>query len=301
MKIQTAKHMGLCFGVKDAIKLAETSAKNGPTTILGPLAHNPAIQRRLQDQRIGFVQHPQEAITRELIITAHGVSNRTRVEVHQAGFDVKDATCPLVHFAHRSLLQLVEEGYYPVVIGKAGHIEVRGLTGDLDAFTIVLSESDIMNIPQQDRIGIISQTTQPIDKVRLLVARIKERFPEAEVQFKDTVCHPTKQRQSAAVALGKSSDVVVVIGGRTSNNTRQLSETISNYCTRVHQIESITDLKQHWFCDSDTVGVTAGTSTPDETVKPILRQLEAWAAEWDPKDQDTALHAMAAGPARQNY
>ena len=184
MKIQTAKHMGLCFGVKDAIKLAETSAKNGPATILGPLAHNPAIQRRLQDQRIGFVQHPQEAITRELIITAHGVSNRTRIEVHQAGFDVKDATCPLVHFAHRSLLQLVEEGYYPVVIGKAGHIEVRGLTGDLDAYTIVLSESDIMNIPQQDRIGIISQTTQPIDKVRLLVTRIKERFPEAEVQFK---------------------------------------------------------------------------------------------------------------------
>ena len=93
-----------------------------------------------------------------------------------AGFDVKDATCPLVHFAHRSLLQLVEEGYYPVVIGKAGHIEVRGLTGDLDAHTIVLSESDIMNIPCQDRIGIISQTTQPIDKVLFLVAKIKERF-----------------------------------------------------------------------------------------------------------------------------
>jgi len=170
----------------------------------------------------------------------------------------------------------------------------------LDAYTIVLSESDIMNIPEQDRIGIISQTTQPIDKVRLLVAGIKERFPEAEVQFKDTVCHPTKQRQSAAVALGKSSDVVVVIGGRTSNNTRQLSETISNYCTRVHQIESITDLKQHWFCDSDTVGVTAGTSTPNETVKPILRQLDAWAAERDSKDRDTALNTMA-GPAHQDY
>lgn len=300
MKIQTAKHMGLCFGVKDAIKLAETSAKNGPTTILGPLAHNPAIQKRLQNQRIGFVKRHEEASTRELIITAHGVSNRTREAAHLAGFDIKDATCPLVHFAHRSMLQLFEKGYYPVVIGKADHIEVRGLTGDLDAFTVVLSESDILHIPRKDRIGVISQTTQPIDKVRLLVAKIKERFPQSDVQFKDTVCHPTKQRQSSAIALGKSSDVVVVIGGKTSNNTRQLSETISHYCTRVHQIQTITDLKKGWFQETDTVGVTAGTSTPDETIDPVIRQLEAWAEEWEEVHQHRTSPILA-GSAERDY
>jgi len=300
MNIQTAKHMGLCFGVRDAIKLAETSAKSGPTTILGPLAHNPAIQKRLLDQRIGFVERHEEAFTRELIITAHGVSNRTREAAQQAGFDMKDATCPLVHFAHRSLLQLVEEGYYPVIIGKADHIEVRGLTGDLDTFTVVLSEPDILNIPQKDRIGVVSQTTQPIDKVRLLVAGIRERFPESDVQFKDTVCHPTKQRQSAAVSLGKSSDVVVVIGGKTSNNTRQLSDTISHYCTRVYQIESVTDLKPNWFKETDTVGVTAGTSTPDETIRTVIRQLEAWSAEWSVVPQGKSSPVMA-GSADRDY
>jgi len=262
--------------------MAEETAKSKTVTIFGPLAHNPSIQDRLTHQGVRFAQKHQDATTKDLIITAHGTSDRTRQEIKAAGFNVQDATCPLVHFAHRSLLELIKGGYYPVIIGKADHIEVRGLTGDLQHFTVVLEKSDIEKIPNRPRMGIMSQTTQPIDRVRSLVESIQAHFPEAEIRFTDTVCHPTKQRQKAAVELGKHSDVVVVIGGKTSNNTRQLSETISRFCGRVHQIETVNDLSQSWFQPEDTVGITAGTSTPDEVIQPVIEQLETWNTSWAP-------------------
>ena len=276
MKINVARHMGLCFGVKDAIQLAEETAKNAPVTIFGPLAHNPSIQNRLMKQGVQFAAQHQHAKTDTLIVTAHGTSDRMRKEIKEAGFDVKDATCPLVHFAHRSLMELVKGGYYPVIIGKADHIEVRGLTGDLKDYTVVLQASDIDQIPQSKGIGIISQTTQPINHVQGLVDQIKKRFPESEIRFTDTVCHPTKQRQKSAVELGQQSDVVIVIGGKTSNNTRQLSNTVSRYCSRVYQIEKVTDLNRAWFDSDDIVGITAGTSTPDEVIQPVIKQIKAW-------------------------
>jgi 4-hydroxy-3-methylbut-2-enyl diphosphate reductase len=284
--------MGLCFGVKDAIQMAEETAQKAPVTIFGPLAHNPAIQNRLLEQGVRFTEQHQTAKTDTLIVTAHGTSDRMRHEIKNAGFNVKDATCPLVHFAHRSLMELVKGGYYPVIIGKADHIEVRGLTGDLEDYTIVLQDSDINHIPQSKRIGIMSQTTQPIDHVQGLVEGIKVRFPESEIRFIDTVCRPTKQRQKAAVELGQQSDVVVVIGGRSSNNTRQLSETVSRYCSRVYQIEKVTDLNRSWFDPDDVVGITAGTSTPDNVIRPVIAQLELWGHAEFPALEETHAGVM---------
>jgi 4-hydroxy-3-methylbut-2-en-1-yl diphosphate reductase len=277
MKIRLARHMGLCFGVKDAIQLAEERARHGPTTILGPLAHNQTIQQRLTERGVAFVERHQDANTRDLIITAHGISNHTRQSVQDAGFNIRDATCPLVHFAHRTLHSLVQDGFYPIIIGKRDHIEVRGLTGDLRTFSIVEEASDIDEIPHVPRIGIVSQTTQPIERVRAWVQQIEDRFPDSKVCFKDTVCQPTKQRQSAALNLGRSCDVVIVIGGKNSNNTHQLTETVSRHCERVHQIERVADLDPDWFLSTDEVGVTAGTSTPGEVIRPILERLTEWA------------------------
>jgi 4-hydroxy-3-methylbut-2-en-1-yl diphosphate reductase len=274
--------MGLCFGIKDAIQLTEEIARNEPVTIFGPLAHNASIQNRLVEKGVQFADKHQDARTETLIVTAHGTSDRMRREMREAGFQVQDATCPLVHFAHRSLMELVKEGYYPVIIGKADHIEVRGLTGDLDTYTIVLNHGDIKKIPNVKRIGIMSQTTQPMDRVQSLVEKIKLRFPQAEIRFTDTVCHPTKQRQKAAIDLGQESDVVIVIGGKTSNNTRQLSDTVSRFCERVHQIENVADLCESWFQSDDNVGITAGTSTPDEVIQPVIQQLNAWNSSWSP-------------------
>lgn len=293
MKINVARHMGLCFGIKDAIQLAEETSKKTPVTIFGPLAHNRSIQNKLTEQGVQFINQHQQAKTDTLIVTAHGTSDRKRREIKEAGFDVKDATCPLVHFAHRSLMELARGGYYPVIIGKSDHIEVRGLTGDLDEYTVILDESEIDQIPSSKRIGVVSQTTQPIDHVNALVDQIKARFPKSEIRFTDTVCHPTKQRQKSAIDLGQESDIVIVIGGKNSNNTKQLSVTVSKYCSRVHQIESVTDLDQEWFESEDIVGITAGTSTPDEVIQPVIEQLKLWDRVESPALVETHAKVLA--------
>jgi len=204
-----------------------------------------------------------------VMVTAHGASERALNETRRLGLNVLEATCPLVHVAHRSLKKLVEEGFHPVVIGKREHVEVRGMTEDLAEFDVVLVEEEIAKLQERSRFGIISQTTQPIEKVRRLVQLIREGFPKSEVRFIDTVCQPTKQRQSAAVELAQKCDVVVVIGGAHSNNTHELVKTCSQFCPRVHHVQMADDLCAEWFCDDDTVGITAGTSTPDEVIQKV--------------------------------
>jgi 4-hydroxy-3-methylbut-2-enyl diphosphate reductase len=192
--------------------------------------------------------------------------------------NVLEATCPLVHVAHRSLTRLVQEGFYPVIIGKRDHVEVRSMTEDLDEFDVVLGPEDVANLRERPRFGVIAQTTQPIDKVRQLVQLLRERFPQSEVRFIDTVCQPTKQRQNAAVELARQCDVVVVIGGAHSNNTRELVETCSKICSRVHHVQTASDLREDWFRAEDTIGVTAGTSTPDTVIGEIEHRLRDFAA-----------------------
>jgi 4-hydroxy-3-methylbut-2-en-1-yl diphosphate reductase len=121
---------------------------------------------------------------------------------------------------------------------------------------------------------VISQTTQPIEKVRWLVQLIRGRFPASEVRFVDTVCQPTKQRQNAAIELAQRCDVVVVIGGAHSNNTHELVDTCLRFCRRVHHVQTAGDLRKEWFCRADTVGITAGTSTPDKLINDIQQQLK---------------------------
>ena len=185
-----------------------------------------------------------------------------------------EATCPLVHVAHRSLKKLVEEGFHPVIIGKRDHVEVRGMTEDLAEFDVVLCEDDVAKLRELPRFGVIAQTTQPIEKVRQLVQLIRERFPDSEVRFVDTVCQPTKQRQSAAIELAQKCDVVIVIGGAHSNNTHELVKTCSRFCARVHHVQTADDLRADWFFAGDVVGITAGTSTPDSLINEVEQQIK---------------------------
>jgi 4-hydroxy-3-methylbut-2-enyl diphosphate reductase len=272
MKIIRAEHLGMCFGVKDAIALALATAGQEPLTILGDLVHNETVLAELRARGIRFGQQPATVATSTVMITAHGVSDRTLNAARQRGLNVLEATCPLVHVAHRSLQKLVAEGFYPVIIGKRDHVEVRGMTEDLDMFDVVLDEIDVAKLREHPRFGVIAQTTQPIEKVRRLVQWLRERFPNSEVRFVDTVCQPTKQRQNAAVELARKSDVVVVIGGAHSNNTHELVNTCAQFCARVHHVQTADDLLPDWFHADDIVGLTAGTSTPDSTIQ----QVEAW-------------------------
>jgi 4-hydroxy-3-methylbut-2-enyl diphosphate reductase len=273
MKIIRAEYLGMCFGVRDAIALAVETAKREPLTVLGDLVHNKTVLDRLRAKGIQFEQKSAEAGTRSVMITAHGASERALNEARRHGLNVLEATCPLVHVAHRALTKLVGEGFHPVVIGKRDHVEVRGMTEDLDEFDVVLGEEEIAMLQESPRFGVISQTTQPIEKAWRLVQLIREKFPKSEVRFVDTVCQPTKQRQSAAIELAQKCDVVVVIGGAHSNNTHELVKTSSQFCARVHHVQTADDLREGWFVDAETVGITAGTSTPDLVIDAVERLL----------------------------
>jgi 4-hydroxy-3-methylbut-2-enyl diphosphate reductase len=276
MKIIRAAHMGMCFGVRDAIALAEAQAQSQSLTILGDLVHNETVLTQLHSQGVQIKHQVAEISTATVMITAHGASERTLNQVRARGLRVIEATCPLVHHAHRVVRQLVRDGYHPVIIGRRDHVEVRGIIEDLEDYDVILSEEDVGRLEERPRFGLAAQTTQPIDRVRRLVELVQIRFPKAEVRFVDTVCQPTKHRQSAARELAQQCDVVVVIGGARSNNTRELVATCQEHCERVHYVQTAADLRSVWFNGTERVGLTAGTSTPDS----VIAEVEAWLQEF---------------------
>ncbi len=274
MKVILAESMGMCFGVRDAVALALNSPHRAELTILGELVHNTAVQRRLREagvRSVAAIDSPVE--TPRVMITAHGASHAAIAGLRARGLEVEEATCPLVAHAHRSLQRLVAQGYFPVVIGSPDHVEVRGMVGDLAEYEVIPDATAIFRLADRPRLGVVSQTTQPIDFVREIVARIRATFPEAEVRFQDTVCQPTKERQQAARDLAGRCDVVIVIGGRNSNNTRQLVRTVEAAGTRAYQVEGPDELCPEWWAGAASVGLTAGTSTPDEVIAAVHHAL----------------------------
>jgi len=293
MKILRAEHLGMCFGVRDAITLAKARAAEQPVTILGQLVHNQTVLDDLKQSGVRMAEQIGDVTTKNVLITAHGTSQRNLMEIRERGLEVFEATCPLVRYAHNSVLKLARAGYHPVIIGQRNHVEVRGLTGDLDEFDVVLSEEDIAALSAHERFGVASQTTQPIARVRELVGVLKRQFPQSEVRFVDTVCQPTKQRQQAAEELARQSDVVIVVGGANSNNTKELVNTCWRFCPYVHHVQGPEDVKPEWFTRAETIGLTAGTSTPDlviDAVEARLREMNQLTKQ--EKEEHHELHAL---------
>lgn len=276
MEVRMAEHMGMCFGVRDAVDLALHLTRQGPITILGDLVHNPDVVTQMESAGAARAQQVDEVKTRALLLTAHGTATRVKLQLRDQGFQVHDATCPLVKRAHKAVEKLAAEGYFPVVVGQAGHVEVRGLVGDLNECAVILSEADLaqLDAPAQRgaRFGVIAQTTQPLALVEELVAALRRRFPNHEVEFVDTVCQPTKDRQDAMERLIAEADAVVVVGGPNSNNTRKLTELARSQGRRAFQVASAAELRPEWFEGVRVVGVTAGTSTPD----PVIQEVKEW-------------------------
>ena len=281
MRIIRAAHLGMCFGVRDAIALALEQADAGPLTILGDLVHNPTVLRALDAKGVAIARDVADVRTPTLMVTAHGTSGRTLAQTRAMGLAVVEATCPLVHVAHRAVASLALNGYHVVIVGQRDHVEVRGLTGDLDrgSFDVVLEDDDVLALDEYPRIGVAAQTTQPVERVRRLVALIRRRFPQSDVRVIDTVCMPTKERQSAAIEMARQADVVIVIGGQTSNNTRELVKTCASYCRSVHHVETDADIQPEWLESANVVGLTAGTSTPDDVIDRVEAHIRSIAME----------------------
>jgi 4-hydroxy-3-methylbut-2-enyl diphosphate reductase len=305
MEVRMADHMGMCFGVRDAIDLALRLTRQGPLTIMGDLVHNPDVLAQMDAAGAARAGKPGDVRTRALLLTAHGTADRVKLQLRQEGHQVHDATCPLVKRAHVALQRLVAEGCHPVVIGQADHVEVRGLVGDFDNYSIVLAEDDLSQLDTKlaadARLGVVAQTTQPLTLVLDLVAAMRRRWPAADIRFVDTVCQPTKDRQEAMQGLIADTDAVVVVGGPESNNSRKLTELAQRAGRPAFMVARASELRPEWFRGVRVVGVTAGTSTPEAAIQEVRAWLEAIAsAECQPgmaTTSDETMHANAPSPA----
>jgi len=278
MQVKMADHLGMCFGVRDAIELALRLTRQGPLTIFGDLVHNRDVIEEMAAAGATRALLPEAVETRSLLLTAHGTADRVKQQLRAKGHQVHDATCPLVKRAHLALDKLVAEGRYPVIIGQENHVEVRGMVGDLDEYAIILEENDVEKlagpVARNPRLGVVAQTTQPSGHVQHLVEGLRRRFPAADVAFIDTVSQPTKDRQDAMRRLIAEADVLVVVGGPDSNNSRKLTELARENGKPAYQVAGVTELCAEWFAGARVVGISAGTSTPQHVIQAVRDWLE---------------------------
>ncbi|MBA3684028.1 MAG: 4-hydroxy-3-methylbut-2-enyl diphosphate reductase [Planctomycetes bacterium] len=282
MRITLAQAMGTCFGVQDAIDLALEPRFRDRLTVVGQLVHNPQVTERLRANGVRIVERDQiDTITTDAVmITAHGAADTTKRDLEAKGFTVFDATCPLVIRLHKLARFLEREGYFPVVIGQSEHVEVRGVVGNLREAAVVYDLNDLEVLRGHPRIGVVSQTTNRLEQVQRLVQAIRALPWVSEVRFVDTICQPVKERQQAIQdLLTQDIDLGIVIGGRNSANTRKLLELIHDRGIEVHHIERSEDLDPAWFIGKQHVGITAGTSTPQDVIEAVNHAVRALAEQ----------------------
>lgn len=275
MRVIRADAMGFCFGVRDALNLTETIPHPELVTIHGELVHNESVQKHLEQR--GFHTTPEDQRqflpeTTNVLITAHGISDRERERLESAGKHLIDTTCPLVRHVHQTAQALAEEGYHVIVIGRRGHVEVQGLIEDLPDFEIVSHPEDVRPW-SKTRLGIICQTTTPPWLAEQIRSAIEAKNPQAEIRFVNTICQPTRDRQQAVERLCRQVDAVVVVGGANSNNTQQLVALCRRQGTLAYHVQTADDLHSEWFQGCQVVGLTAGTSTRDETIQAVHERL----------------------------
>jgi 4-hydroxy-3-methylbut-2-enyl diphosphate reductase len=274
MKVSLANAMGTCFGVRDAIDLAMSPEFNSDLTIVGQLVHNPQVSESLKKNGVSLVPGIEEIDqikTKKVMITAHGAADKTKQKLQDAGFIVYDATCPLVMRVHQTIKSLVTKGYFPVVIGQEDHVEVKGIVGDLEDHLVINNEDDFKKIKKSGyrKLGIVSQTTQQTDKVESLVEKIKALDYVDDVSFVNTICQPTQDRQVAVHELADQVDLMIVIGGFNSSNTKKLIHVCEEKGVEARHIESFHQLSKEWFIGKKHVGITAGTSPPEDILNHV--------------------------------
>lgn len=278
MKVIHAYAMGLCFGVRDALDYIAAVPDPANVTVYGELVHNEKVNNRLV--RLGFRQLTEQRRdaalpeTGSVLITAHGISDTERTRLEQAGRRLLDTTCPLVRRAHDAALQLDAEGRLVILIGRRGHVEARGLVGDLRRSEVVESPAEVCCY-DTERLGVLCQTTTPDSIAGVVLERIYRLNPGKDIRFIDTVCRPTRERQQALAQMLPRVDAVVVVGASNSRNTLELVELARSRGLRAFRAQSAADLDPAWLEGCETVGLTAGTSALDETIEEVYRALLA--------------------------
>lgn len=282
MQIERATEMGFCFGVRQALKTVERAVPQyGELVTLGAIVHNPQVVAKLARQGIKMIENLGEVPGKVVVIPSHGVGEQIIEEMKEKELHIVDATCPFVHKAQRAAAQLARAGFAVVVFGEAHHPEVQGVIGWTKGRGIATLEEQGANklalLPS--RLGILSQTTQS----PLQFARFVSRWTEAllprlkELRVINTICEATKKRQEAALELAKKANIMIVVGGRNSANSRRLADLCSSAGIETHHIETATEIQAAWIKGKERIGVTAGASTPDEVIAEVEQRLREMA------------------------
>ncbi len=278
MKVIRAKRAGACYGVQRALDMAlKTANDEGGASTLGPLIHNPHVVSELARRGIRAVESPEEAQTGTIIIRSHGVTPNVRRAIESRGLPIVDATCPHVARAQKAAARLAQSCGQVVVVGEAGHPEVEGLVAcatEAGGRVIVAASADDVPSGLEGKVGVVVQTTQTREALSDVLSAL-DRLP-VEVEVKDTVCLATRERQESAADLAGKVDAMVVIGGRNSSNTTRLAEICAAVCDNTHHVESADELDRVWFGACETVGLTAGASTPEDQIAAAERLLRSW-------------------------
>ncbi len=279
MQVKLATSRGFCFGVEDAIEIAEAAvAAHGPGKVvaLGPVIHNKQVVSKLESA--GLNQSGDlETIDRDkvVLIRSHGATPQTMQQANDRGLAIVDATCVLVKRAQDVVKQLHEEGYHVVMIGDPNHPEVKGVIGYAPNVTVIDEGADLeAALPYKERLGIVAQTTHSPEHVADMIAKILCR-PYREVKVVNTLCLEVTRRQEAALALCSEVDVIFVLGGLNSANTREMARLCKDAGTDTYHIETWEQFEPRMIAGKTTAGVTAGASTPEWVIQEFVEKLEA--------------------------
>lgn len=273
MQIIKAETAGFCFGVKRAIRLSLEAAAQEEVTSLGPLIHNPIEVESLASLGVKWAETPAALDTHKVIIRSHGLPPPAIMDLEKRGHHIIDATCPIVKRAQRIAAQLYNAGYQVIIVGDKNHPEVVGILGCVDNNADVVSSlAEAEKITLTGRIGVLSQTTQSEACFNEIVAYLESKAPEVVVH--NTICNATKERQKEVAAIAEQVDMVLVIGGRNSANTKKLAAIAHGMGTETHMIEDVNDLKNIRFSNLQKVGITAGASTPNWIIEEVMDKME---------------------------
>jgi 4-hydroxy-3-methylbut-2-enyl diphosphate reductase len=274
LKIVVSEGVGFCSGVRRAIKMALAAAGRSSDGVysLGPLIHNPQVVEKLRE--VGVT--PLKRLGRgggEIVVRSHGASPEVLKRARDKGYRIIDSTCPFVRNAQKNAQKLRRQGYRVVIVGEKTHPEVRGIRSHVKNKALVVESADqVKHLKFGSKVGIIAQTTIPVDTFAGVVGEISKRA--REVLVFNTICSETARRQERARGLAGRVDVLLVVGGRNSANTSRLKSLCRSICPKTYHVETSDEIEGRWFAKGATVGVVAGASTPGWLVQDIVRRLE---------------------------
>jgi 4-hydroxy-3-methylbut-2-enyl diphosphate reductase len=284
-EVVLAEPRGFCAGVDRAIEIVERAIRRfgAPIYVRHEIVHNTYVVNDLKKKGAIFIEDLAEVPAgATLVFSAHGVSQEVRREAQERGFNVFDATCPLVTKVHVEVAKLHREGYEFIMIGHKGHPEVEGTVGQLPSGAIHLVEDvvDVVNLQprQTERIAVVTQTTLSVDDAAEILAAVKMRFPKVREPKQQDICYATQNRQDAVKVLAPTVDVLIVVGSATSSNSNRLKELAGRLGTAAYMVDDASDLQAEWFAGHRRVGLTAGASAPEVLVQAVIERLRAMGA-----------------------